>query len=130
MHAKHLCRLYSFGEYHRQCRPICLLNERIFSILSTSPVSTEIYSWGRRLLATNLGRLKAIVSFPRYAVGIEIEDAWGSMSDCTYKGIERPEQLCGVEQLSLPRIQKAVSFSFGRRLQMQNISGGPNYQPL
>ena len=83
-----------------------LLNERLFSILSTSPISTNIYSWGRRFLATNLGKLNDIESFPRYAVATEIEDAWGSMSECAYRSIEQPEQLCGVEQLSLPVFKK------------------------
>lgn len=69
-------------------------------------MSADLYSWRRRLLATNLGRLKAIVSFPRYAAAIEIEEAWGSMSECTYRSIERPEQLYGVDQLSLPEFRK------------------------
>ena len=99
----HLC---SFGEHEHSSKSMSLLSEGLFSILSTSPVSADLYSWSKRLLAANLGRLKAIVSFPRYAVAIEIEDAWGSMSECAYRSIEQPEQLCGVDQLSLPEFRK------------------------
>ena len=55
---------------------------------------------------TNLGRLKASVSIPRYAVANEVEEGWGPMSECSYRSIERPERLCGVEQLSLPEFRK------------------------
>ena len=106
MHASLPCHPYSYG----QCSPpiLCLLpvDEIFFSILSSSPISPEIYSWGRRLLATNLGRLRALVSFPRTAIAIEMEEAWGPMSECSYRAIKTPEQLCRVEQLSLPEFRK------------------------
>jgi len=85
---------------------VYFLLTRFFSILSSSPISPEIYSWGRRLLATNLGRLRALVSFPRTAIAIEMEEAWGPMSECSYRAIKTPEQLCRVEQLSLPEFRK------------------------
>jgi hypothetical protein len=85
---------------------ISLLNERLSSILSTSPVSTDIYSWLRRLFAANLGRLKTIVSLPRYAAAIEIEEAWGSLSECSYRSIELAEQLSRVDHLSLPEFKR------------------------
>jgi hypothetical protein len=39
-------------------------------------------------------------------VAIGLEDAWGSLSECSYRSIERPEQVSQVDQLSLPEFRR------------------------
>ncbi|RDL40172.1 uncharacterized protein BP5553_00151 [Venustampulla echinocandica] len=75
-------------------------------IINTSPVPEETLPWLARQLASSLGRLNSILAFPRLAVGIEVEQAWGGLTDCTYKGIEQAGELVKVEQLSLPEFRR------------------------
>jgi hypothetical protein len=59
------------------------------------------------------GRLNELLVFPRWVVGIELEQAWGGLCECACKSIERAEKLLKVEQLSLPEFRRQfLSHSF------------------
>lgn len=65
--------------------------------------------------------------FPRWVVGIELEQAWGGLSECACKSIERAEKLLKVEQLSLPEFRRQfLSHSFSlckcRDLRVETLS--------
>jgi len=59
------------------------------------------------------GRLNELLVFPRWVIGIELEQAWGGLCECACKSIERAERLLKVEQLSLPEFRRQfLSHSF------------------
>lgn len=83
-------------------------NMNVQSILNTTPVSSDIFSWFQflQLFATSLGRLKDILEFPRYAVAVELRYSWDELSECAWRSINSPEQLKRVEHLSLPEYRR------------------------
>ncbi|CAG8957728.1 hypothetical protein HYFRA_00000064 [Hymenoscyphus fraxineus] len=52
-----------------------------------------------------VGRLDGILKFPAVAIGIELEHAWGGLSECAFRSIECPEELLKVEHISLPEFR-------------------------
>ncbi|TVY39590.1 hypothetical protein LOCC1_G006264 [Lachnellula occidentalis] len=85
------------------------------SIINTSPASESIASWPARLVAFVRGRLYELRVFPRWVIGIELEQAWGELCECACKSIERAESLLKVEQLSHPEFRRQfLSHAFSR----------------
>ena len=76
------------------------------SIINTSPLPKHVLSFPAQCLTTTIGRLAGVLAFPRFAIGIEIEQAWGGLSECTYRSMERPNELAKVAHLSLPEFRK------------------------
>lgn len=52
------------------------------------------------------GRLDELLVFPRWVIGIELEQAWGRLSACACKSIEQAEEILKVEELSLPEFRR------------------------
>ncbi|TVY41967.1 hypothetical protein LSUB1_G002428 [Lachnellula subtilissima] len=75
-------------------------------IINTSPASETIASWPARLIAFVRSRLNELLVFPRWVIGIELEQAWGELCECACKSIERTEKLLKVEQLSHPEFRR------------------------
>ncbi|KAH8687390.1 hypothetical protein BGZ60DRAFT_6730 [Tricladium varicosporioides] len=74
-------------------------------IINTNKTSHEILPCTPRLLSSSEGS-QDLLAFPPVAVGIEFEQAWGGLSDCACKALERPEELLKVEQLSLNEFRR------------------------
>jgi hypothetical protein len=77
-----------------------------FSILATTPVSNEIFSWPAQLFATTLGRLRVLLAFPKKVIAAEVQDVWNELSACTIKSITDSSQILRVEALSLPEFRQ------------------------
>ncbi|KAG9234555.1 hypothetical protein BJ875DRAFT_495741 [Amylocarpus encephaloides] len=75
-------------------------------IINTSPLPKQVLSFPARCVASTIGRLEGVLTFPRYAIGIELEQAWGGLSDCAFSGIEHPEEMLKVDHLSLPEFRR------------------------
>ncbi|KAH6682797.1 hypothetical protein B0J14DRAFT_574378 [Halenospora varia] len=74
-------------------------------IINTNRTSHEILPCTSRILTLSSGN-QDLLAFPPVAVGIELEQAWGGLSECTCKALERPQELLNVEQLSLNEFRR------------------------
>ena len=105
------------------------------SILATTPVSNEVFSWPAQLIATTRGRLRKLLAFPKHVIAAEVSDVWGELSVCTLKSITDSAQILRVEAISLPEFRRQFLTHTAtdckcRRFQVANISNTFDMRPL
>ncbi|EPE30588.1 hypothetical protein GLAREA_03555 [Glarea lozoyensis ATCC 20868] len=77
-------------------------------IINTNPLPKSVLSLLAQWLAASIGRLNGVLEFPRFAIGMEVENAWGGLSECACRSLERPEGIGEVERLSTLEMRDRV----------------------